>query len=127
MLKRILTRIKYHYVFHQVFRILNIIIFATLTCTVFNSIECQKMNPLDPHKPNLLVTNRNIYLVSSTGQTACQGDSGGPATYYDEQFAIPSFTPEYCGSDRPDAYTCVPDYINWINNEIRPVSTFLTS
>jgi len=84
-------------------------------------------NPIDPNSPKERVTDKNICIIGVDGMSMCQGDSGGPTIYNGEQIGLNSFSPEVCGSDRPVANICVPDYINWIGNKIGLLSSLLGS
>ncbi|MCL4135311.1 UNVERIFIED_CONTAM: hypothetical protein GTU68_004911 [Idotea baltica] len=56
----------------------------------------------------------------------CKGDSGGALVRATDsgppytQFAIVSYGMWPCGSNHPGVYTSVVDYMEWIENNIKP-------
>lgn len=78
--------------------------------------ECLELIPEEDkhsvHKGSLCITQLG------QGRGICSGDSGGPLTVNDELVGVASWVSSYCGSDDPDVYTRVSDYLNWIEEHI---------
>ncbi|XP_012162886.1 serine protease SP24D [Ceratitis capitata] len=55
-----------------------------------------------------------LCLAKSSGRGFCNGDDGGPAVYRNFLIGIASFTDTSCGSGRPDGYTKVSYYADWL-------------
>ncbi|XP_043508788.1 chymotrypsin-2-like [Frieseomelitta varia] len=61
------------------------------------------------------VTNDNICTLNKRGEGACHGDSGGPLVADNEQIGIVSWGIP-CARGRPDVFTRVYSYIDWIKD-----------
>lgn len=60
------------------------------------------------------VTNNNICTFNKQGEGACHGDSGGPLVADGKQIGVVSWGIP-CAKGRPDMYTRVFPYLDWIN------------
>ncbi|XP_015602364.1 chymotrypsin-2 [Cephus cinctus] len=85
-----------------------------------NELQHIKLTVIDQRdclNTSLRVTNNNICTLNKKGEGACHGDSGGPLVADDVQIGIVSWgTP--CARGRPDVFTRVYSYVDWIHNYI---------
>ncbi|XP_014235576.1 chymotrypsin-2-like [Trichogramma pretiosum] len=80
---------------------------------VIDQLECQAVS--------IRVTHRNICTLNKKGQGACHGDSGGPLVSDDVQIGVVSWgTP--CAKGRPDVFTRVYSYLDWIQEYVGDLS-----
>ncbi|XP_034946165.1 tripartite motif-containing protein 2-like [Chelonus insularis] len=78
--------------------------------TVINQKQCRNVS--------IRVTDKNICTLNKKGEGACHGDSGGPLVADGVQIGVVSWgTP--CAKGKPDVFTRVYSYIDWINEHIR--------
>lgn len=65
------------------------------------------------------VTEDSLCAVSGfRGEGTCSGDSGGPLTYNGELVGVVSWGDGPCSETRPDVFTRVFNYLDWIENII---------
>ncbi|KAH0954017.1 hypothetical protein HN011_007056 [Eciton burchellii] len=64
------------------------------------------------------VTNNNICTLNKQGEGACHGDSGGPLVADGEQIGVVSWGIP-CAKGRPDVFTRVYSYLDWIKQHIQ--------
>ncbi|CAK9799736.1 Chymotrypsin-like protease CTRL-1 [Anthophora plagiata] len=66
------------------------------------------------------ITSNHICTAVGLGHNTCQGDSGGPLIVYENgtplQVGVVSYGDASCPSGRPDVFTRVSKYIEWIQN-----------
>nr|XP_034826632.1 chymotrypsin-1-like [Maniola hyperantus] len=75
--------------------------------------ECKVM-----HKDTNPVYETQICALSKTGKGACHGDSGGPLVREGRQAGIVSWGLP-CAKGKPDVYTKVESYMDWIETTLR--------
>ncbi|KZC06605.1 PREDICTED: chymotrypsin-2 [Dufourea novaeangliae] len=71
---------------------------------------------------NFRITNDNICTLNKRGEGACHGDSGGPLVADMEQIGVVSWGVP-CARGRPDVFTRVYSYIQWIKDHIEDGSS----
>lgn len=59
-----------------------------------------------------------LCLRSAVNNGACNGDSGGPAVYNNQLVGVANFVINYCGSNAPDGYAKVSDFVQWIESRV---------
>lgn len=64
-----------------------------------------------------LIFDTQLCTLSPVGQGSCRGDSGGPLVYEQRLAGIVSWG-RLCALGRPDVYTNVAKYLDWINDAI---------
>lgn len=83
-----------------------------LTQTVWSNERCND---------TLQSTNlneKNVCAFNADGNGACNGDSGSPLINDNQQVGIASWVRQPCGSNHPDVYVRVKDYLNWISLQV---------
>ncbi|XP_012542639.1 chymotrypsin-1 [Monomorium pharaonis] len=78
--------------------------------TVINQRQCLSTS--------FRITNNNICTLNKQGEGACHGDSGGPLVADGEQIGVVSWGIP-CAKGRPDIFTRVYPYMDWINKHIQ--------
>lgn len=75
----------------------------------------------DPVKVH--VHNSSLCIVEETpsGKGVCNGDSGGPLVVHGKLVGVASWISDYCGSPKPNVYTKVYEYQDWIDEEMEKV------
>ncbi|XP_014203612.1 chymotrypsin-2-like [Copidosoma floridanum] len=64
------------------------------------------------------INDSQICTLNKAGEGACFGDSGGPLVADGVQVGIVSFAVEACAAGKPDVYTRVFSFIDWIKDKI---------
>ncbi|KYN01157.1 Chymotrypsin-1 [Cyphomyrmex costatus] len=81
-------------------------------------IQLTVMNQKQCASSSFRVTNANICTLNKQGEGACHGDSGGPLVADNEQIGVVSWGIP-CAKGRPDIFTRVYFYRDWINKCIQ--------
>ncbi|XP_046820253.1 chymotrypsin-2-like [Vespa crabro] len=90
-----------------------------------NELQHIKLKVIDQKKcatmviiAGIPVSDTNICTLNQYGEGACHGDSGGPLIDGDEQVGVVSWGIP-CAKNRPDVFTRVFSYLDWIKNHIK--------
>ncbi|XP_053593015.1 chymotrypsin-2 [Microplitis demolitor] len=81
--------------------------------TVIDQKQCRNFS--------MRVTNKNICTLNGRGEGACHGDSGGPLVSDGVQIGVVSWGIP-CAKNKPDVFTRVYSYRDWIKENIESQS-----
>ncbi|KAJ3621630.1 hypothetical protein MTP99_003744 [Tenebrio molitor] len=84
----------------------------------FKVATVQPVRPEDCKKKWEQLYNPGLICMSSEGNAACHGDSGGPLICENQFSGVVSFG-QPCATGKPDVYTAVNSYNEWIDSAIK--------